>query len=116
MHTRNSKYSLGYRIVIGILTALVLTNTAWVIIFKSYAPLVALIFYLVVIFLLWCKNDVFSGIIVGSIAIVIHLYELIFRGLTGLELLESVFFFINLMLPVPLVILCIKINKNSKIQ
>jgi len=114
MITKNSKYSFNHRIVIGILTILVVTNAAWVIICKSYAPLIALIFYLFVIFLLWRKNDIFSGIIVGSIGFAIHLYELIFHGITDLRVLESIFFFINLILPLPLVILCFNIYKKTK--
>lgn len=114
MITKNSKYSFGYRIVIGILTALVLTNAVWVFIFKSFAPIIALIFYLIVMFLFWRKNDIFSGIIVGSIAFVIHLYELLFHGITDLRILESIFFLINLILPIPLVILCYNIYKKTK--
>lgn len=116
MNTKNSKYSFGYRIVIGILTALVLTNAAWVIIFKSYAPIIALIFYLLVIFLFWRKNDIFSGIIVGSIGFAIHLYELLFHGITDLHLLESVFFFVNLILPLPVIIICYKIYRKNKLR
>jgi len=114
MITKNSKYSFDYRIVFGILTILVVTNAAWVIIFKSSAPVIALIFYLFVIFLFWWQNDIFSGIIVGSIGSAIHLYELIFHGIAGLIVLESIFFFINLILPLPLVILCFNIYKKTK--
>jgi len=114
MNSKNPKYSFNYKIVIVILSTLVLTNAAWVIIYKSYAPLIAIIFYLVVIFLFWQKNDIFSGIIIGSIAFVIHFYELLFHGITDLKLLESVFFFINLILPLPLVVLCYNIFKKTK--
>ena len=116
MITKNSKYSFNHRIVIGILTILVVTNAAWVIICKSYAPLIALIFYLFVIFLLWRKNDIFSGIIVGSIGFAIHLYELLFHGITDLHLLESVFFFVNLILPLPVIIICYKIYRKNKLR
>ncbi len=112
MNLKNPKYSYNYKIVFGILTALVLTNAAWVIIYKSYAPLIAFVFYLIVIFIMWRKNDLLSGIIVGIIAIIIHLYELIFHGITDLKFLETVFFFINLILPLPLVILCYKFYKK----
>jgi len=114
MNSKNSKYTFKYKIVFGILTALVFTNAAWVIIFKSYAPLIAIIFYLVVIFLLWRKNDIFSGIIIGSSAFLIHLYELIFHGIADLRVLELVFFFINFILPFPIVILCYNIYKKTK--
>jgi len=56
----------------------------------------------------------FSGIIIGIIGLAIHIYELIFQGITDLEGLETIFFFINLILPFPLVFFCCKAYKKNK--
>ena len=114
MITKDPKYSFNQKMVIGILTILVITNAAWVIICKSYGPLIALIFYVFAIFLFWKKNDIFSGIIIGIIGLAIHIYELIFQGIADLEVLETIFFFINLIFPILLVYFCYKFYKKIK--
>ena len=114
MITKYSKYSTNQKMVIGILTILAVTNAGWVIICKSYGPLIALMFYVFAIFLFWQKNDIFSGIIIGMIGLAVHIYELIFQGIIDLEGLEMIFFFINLIFPIPLVYFSYKVYKKIK--
>ena len=114
MIAKDSKFSYYHQIVIGILTILVITNAGWVIIFKSNGPIIALIFYIFAVFLFWRKNDIFAGIIIGVMGFTIHMFELLFQGILDLEGLETIFFFINLVFPIPLIYFCYKIYKKIK--
>jgi len=112
--TKNSKLSSNHKMAIGILTILVITNACWIIIGQSYGPFIALMFYAFAIFLFWQKNDIFSGIIIGTVGLAVHIYELIFQGIADLAGLETIFFFINLVFPIPLVYFCYKVYKKIK--
>ena len=114
MITKDPKYFSKQKIVIGILAILVFTNAGWIIICKSYGPIIAFIFYLFAIFLFMKKNDILSGSIIGIIGLAFHLYELIFQGIKDLEQLEMIFFFINLIFPIPLIYFSNKIYKKVK--
>ena len=101
----NSKVSLPFikKIGIGILVVLAGTNAIWIVTSRHSGTLVALIFYVFITLLVWRKDDFRAGIISGIFGSGIHLYELIFQGLGKLEGIEVGFFFVNLILPLPLI-------------
>lgn len=103
MSTKENKRSLNKIIAISILIVLVIVNATWMIICKYPGPLMALIFYVFVAFLFWRKNDFRAGIIMGIIGLIIHVCELLLQGIADLGRLELVFFFANLLLPIPLI-------------
>jgi hypothetical protein len=91
------------KIVISILFLLIITNIIWFTISKFQGPFIGLIFYGIIIFLYWKKGHYKAGVIGGFIGLGIHIYELLFKNLLGLSIFESSLFFINLILPIPLI-------------
>jgi len=89
--------------VILILLFLIVTNIIWFTISKLPGPFIGLTFYGIIIFLYWKKGHYKAGIIGGFIGLGIHIYELLFKNLSGLSVFESSLFFINLILPIPLI-------------
>ena len=107
------------KIVVGISLALTAVNALWVVFSPFSGPLLALIFYAVLTFLCWRKNDFRAGVIIGILGLAIHTFEWVFKGIEGLNVFETVFFFANLLLPVPLIYFSIKayrqfLNKAGK--
>ena len=101
----NDKVSLPpiKKIIIGILVVLAGTNAIWIVASRRSGTLVALIFYVFITLLVWRKDDFRASIISGIFGVGIHLYELIFQGLGKLKGVELGFFFVNLILPLPLI-------------
>lgn len=93
---------------IGILIILVTVNAILFMKGEYLGPSIALICYAFVTYLCWRQNDFRAGIAIGIFGFVIHLYELIFQGIEELGTLDLTFFFINLLLPIPLVYLSSK--------
>ncbi len=103
MDYKENKNLLHKNITIGILIGLVITNTFWAATSKYSGPFIALIFYLIITYFCWRKSHFQAGIIGGIIGLVIHIYEFIFQGTMALGKLESGFFFMNLIFPIPLI-------------
>lgn len=91
------------KIVILILFFLIITNIIWFIMSKLPGPFIGLIFYGIIFFLYWKREHYKAGVIGGVIGLGIHIYELLFKNLSGLSGFESGLFFINLILPIPLI-------------
>jgi len=70
---------------------------------KLPGPFIGLIFYWIIIFLYWKKCHYKAGVIGGFIGLGIHIYELLFKNLSGFSVFESGLFFTNLILPIPLI-------------
>jgi len=62
----------------------------------------ALVFYAVVSFLCLRSRHFRVGVIVGLFGLGIHIYELCVLGTTELIGIDQVFFYTNLILPIPL--------------
>jgi len=99
---------------IGILTVLVITNASWFAISKHSGSFVGLIFYAFIAFICWRRKRFQAGIIGGIIGLVIHIYELLFQGLSGFTKFESGLFFINLILPILLIYFSYKSYKKFR--
>ena len=79
------------------------TNVVWLIISGHGGALIALVFYLVVSFLCLRNRHFRAGVIAGIFGFVIHIYELFVQGTTELMGIDQVFFYANLVLPIPLI-------------
>jgi hypothetical protein len=100
---RKDPINLNARIASVILIFLVVINALWVVSTRQSGPLIALLFYSVIILLFWRKRDFRSGAIAGVVGFGIHVYELLFPGISGLEGIYLVFFYMNIILPLPLI-------------
>jgi hypothetical protein len=111
-----NKFLPNKKVALLIILTLVIINAVWVTICKSLGPVIALIPYAFITFLFWRKNDFIAGIIIGIVGFIIHFYELIFQGIKELRGFEIAFFFINLVLPIPLIYFSCKAYKEFKLN
>ena len=114
MNHKEIKGSMYKKITIGILISLIITNIIWLATSKYPGSFIGVLFYGVMTFIFWRKSHFQAGIIGGIMGLVVHIYELIFNNITKLGLLDSGFFFINLILPLPLIYFSYKTYKESK--
>ena len=101
-------------ITITVLLILVTANAIYVGISDYFGPIIALILYGVVGFIVWRFNHFQAGIIAGALGLVIHIYELIAVGVVELSdtgLLSQSLFIINILLPIPLIYFSYKSGK-----
>lgn len=101
---KEGKFSLSGILAIALLLTLVIANAVWLIVSWHGGALIALLFYLVISFLLLRRRHFQEGIIAGVIGFGIHLIELIVLGTGQLTGMERIFFYANLILPIPLTI------------
>jgi hypothetical protein len=99
---RKFPHKINQVIAQAILIILVGVNFAWYVITKQSGSLVALIFYSVIFFLFWRLLDFRAGITAGVIGFGVHLYELVSLGISAFQLLDTILFYLNLVLPIPL--------------
>jgi hypothetical protein len=90
------------KITIAFLLSLVGVNAVWLIIRGHGGALIALVFYSAVSFLCLRSRHFGAGLIAGIFGFGIHIYELFVKGTTELIGIDQVFFYTNLILPIPL--------------
>ena len=93
----------GKRAVIIILAILAAGNGVWPLISERPAPFIAAIAYAAVAFLVLRHRDYRAGFIVGIAGFAIHALEWAARGIGDLDLIERVWFFANIILPLALI-------------
>ena len=86
------------------LLILTISNAVWLILNWRGGALIALAFYLVVSLIILTKQHFQAGVMAGSIGFGIHLLELFGMGASQLTGIDQIFFYVNLILPVPLAI------------
>jgi apolipoprotein N-acyltransferase len=91
-------------VAIIILLVLALTNGVWLIVNWQGGALIALALYLFISLLFISKQHFQAGVIAGVMGFGIHLIELFGSGTSQLNGIERVFFYANLILPIPLII------------
>jgi len=111
---RRYPYKSDHALILGILIILIGLNAAWYIFSKQSGSLVALIFYSIIFFLCWRMLDFRAVIIAGLIGFGVHLYELVFLGLTAFQLLDTLLFYLNLVLPIPLAYFSYRAYRESR--
>jgi hypothetical protein len=89
-------------ITIALLLSLVGVSAVWLIIRGHGGALIALVFYSVVSFLCLRSRHFGAGVIAGIFGFGIHIYELFVKGTAELIGIDQVFFYVNLILPIPL--------------
>ena len=102
------------KLCFGILLALVVINSTWVIESLRSGPVIGLIMYGVVAYLCWHRNHFQAGIIAGIIGLGIHIYEIISIGMEGLKVFECGFLIANIILPILLIYFCYRANRIVK--
>ena len=95
----------------SILLALVVVNSAWVIVSLHSGSIIGLTVYGVVAYLCWYRNHFQAGIIAGIIGLGIHIYEIISWGMKGLRVFECGLLIANLILPVVLIYFSYRANR-----
>jgi len=96
--------SLCAAISIAILISLALINTLWVIRSSYRGALIALTFYLAIFVLCVWRRHFEAGVIAGILGFLVHLFELFVQGTQELVGVDLLFFYANLILPIPLAI------------
>jgi hypothetical protein len=104
----------GKKPVLIILLILIVVNTFWFTKSIQIRPLIGMIFYGAVIFLIW-RNDNFSaGMIAGIVGFTGHVFELFFLDLATLEWDILLFFLLNLTLPIFMFSIALKAYRTLK--
>lgn len=91
-------------ITIALLLALAAVNAVWLIVSWHGGAFIALGFYSVISILCLRRQHFQAGVITGIIGFGIHILELFILGTSELTVLDQVFFYANLILPLPLTI------------
>jgi hypothetical protein len=99
---RRYPYKFNLVLTLGILIILIAVNATWVVFSKQSGSLVALIFYSVIFFLCWRMLDFRAVIIAGLIGFGVHVCEWVFLDFSEFQSLDTLLFYVNLVLPIPL--------------
>lgn len=100
---KKEKISPSGIVTIGFLLSLAAANAVWLIASWHGGALIALSFYSVISFLCLRRQHFQAGVIAGIIGFGIHVYELFVLGTSELAMIDQVFFYTNLILPIPLI-------------
>ena len=98
----------------SILLALVVVNSAWVIVSLHSGSIIGLTVYGVVAYLCWYRNHFQAGIIAGIIGLGIHIYEITSVGIEGLKVFERGFLIANIILPILLIYFSYRASRIAK--
>ena len=101
---KKKKISPSGVITIALLLTLAAVNAVWLIASWHGGAFIALGFYSVISFLCLRRQHFQAGVIAGIIGFGIHIFELFVLGTSELTVLDQVFFYANLVLPLPLTI------------
>jgi len=101
---KEKKYSPSGIITITLLLSLAVVNAFWLIASWHGGALIALAFYLVISYLCLRRQHFQAGVIAGILGFGIHIYELFVLGTSELIGIDQVYFYVNLILPIPLTI------------
>ena len=99
---KKEKISPSGIITIAFLLSLAGANAVWLIVSWHGGVLIALVFYSIVSFLCIRSRHFGAGVIAGIFGFGIHMYELFVLGTAELIGIDQVFFYANLVLPIPL--------------
>jgi hypothetical protein len=101
--------SLGLTLLI----TMALMNAAWSFLSSWEGASVGSVLYAIVA-LRWYLQDYIAGGIAGVLGFGIHLYVLLFHPLADLQVFESVFFFLNLLVPIPIACFGFLLHRETK--
>ena len=101
-------------LTLGILVFLIGVNAGWYALSKHSGSLIALIFYSVIFFLYWRMSDFRAVMMAGLIGFGVHLYEWVGLGTSTFQGLDTLLFYLNLVLPIPLAYLGYRAYRESR--
>jgi hypothetical protein len=96
--------SLSSVAALVLLLFLAVMNAAWLIKSRHRGALIACIAYSLVLILCLQNQDYRAGEIVGVLGFGIHVYELLTQRTNTLMGIDTLFFYVNLTFPIPLII------------
>ncbi len=99
---KKGKFSTSGIITVAFLLSLAGVNAVWLIMRGHGGALIALVFYSVVSFLSLRSRHFGAGVIAGIFGFGIHIFELFVKGTAELTGIDQLFFYANLILPIPL--------------
>lgn len=108
--------SIHQKITVFILIVLSVINALWVLLSDFSGPLIGFIFYSVIALLCWRKKDYQAAVFAGIFGFAVHLYELIFFKTVNTEDFLTIFLYLNLLLPLPLLYFGCRAKKMLKIM
>ena len=88
-------------LALALLITLALMNAVWSFLSSWVGASTASVLYAIVA-LRWYLKDYIVGGIAGVLGFLIHLYLLLFHPLVDLRVFETVFYYLNLLLPIPI--------------
>jgi hypothetical protein len=100
MEKSSSNFS-SRTLTLTLLITLAVMNGVWSFLSSWGGASIATVLYAIVA-LRWYLADYISGAIAGVLGFGIHLYVLLFHPLADLRVFESVFFYLNILLPIPI--------------
>jgi len=103
-------------ITIALLLSLAVANALWLLISGHRGALIALVFYSAVSYLCLRNRHFQAGVIAGIFGFGIHVFELFIQGTTELIGINQVFFYANLILPIPLTITSYLASRKEPLQ
>lgn len=113
MNIMENKRSQYKKIVICNLLALSTVNALWASTSTYNGPYIALIMYSTVTYLCWKKHDFKAGLISGIVGLCIHTFELISLDMGEFTRPDKCFFFLNIVLPIPLIYYSFKVYQKD---
>ena len=106
--------TLNARIALCILIILIVINLLWIVRSRQSGPLIAVVLYSIIVFLILKKKDFQAGAIAGVLGFGIHVFELLLSRTRWLEGMDLVLFYINIFLPIPLIGFSILAHRENK--
>jgi hypothetical protein len=100
-------------LTLTLLITLAVMNGVWSFLSSWGGASIATVLYAIVA-LRWYLKDYISGAIAGVLGFGIHLYVLLFHPLADLRVFETVFFYMNLLLPIPIAVLGYLAYRDSR--
>ncbi len=102
-------------LTLALLITLALMNAVWSFLSSWGGASTASVLYAIVA-LRWYLKDYIVGGIAGVLGFLIHLYLLLFHPLEDLRVFETVFYYLNLLLPIPIACFGFLAYRETKAQ
>jgi len=101
---KETTYSVSGIVAIVFLLSLAGVNAIWLMVRWHGGTFIAFVFYAVLFFLCLRRRHFEAGVIAGIFGFGIHAYEFFVPGTTAFMGMDRIFFYANLILPVPLTV------------
>jgi hypothetical protein len=103
------------QIVVGLLLVLALINVAWLVLSSTGDPSTFALLYALAAWVAGQKNYFFAAMAMAVVGLLLHPYEWAAHRITLDTAVDQLFFFANLLLPLPLLFFSIKAAREKRI-